>query len=40
MLFMSKVQGGVEDSTYGAELCAIKNATEEVIVVIYMLRCL
>jgi hypothetical protein len=36
----SKRQGAVETSTYGAEFCAMRTATEETIAVRYMLRCL
>lgn len=40
VFFMSKRQGAIETSTYGAEFCAMKTAVEEVIAVRYMLRCL
>jgi hypothetical protein len=36
----SKQQGALFTSTYGAELCAMKSAVEELIVVRYMLQCL
>ena len=39
-LFMSKRQGAIETSTYGAEFCAMRTAVEEVQSVRYMLRCL
>ena len=38
--FMSKRQGAIETSTYGAEFCAMRTAVEEVQSVRYMLRCL
>ena len=37
---MSKRQGAIETSTYGAEFCAMRTAVEEVQSVRYMLRCL
>lgn len=37
---MSKRQGAIETSTYGAEFCAMRTAVEEVQAVRYMLRCL
>ena len=37
---MSKRQGSIETSTYGAEFCAMRTAVEELISVRYMLRCL
>ena len=37
---MSKCQGAIETSTYGAEFMAMKTAVEEVMSVRYMLRCL
>ena len=37
---ISKRQGAIETSTYGAEFCAMKMAVEELIAVRYMLRCL
>ena len=40
ILYSSKRQGAIETSTYGAEFCAMKQATEEAISVRYMLRCL
>jgi hypothetical protein len=40
VFFMSKRQGAIETSTYGAEFCAMRTAVEEVISVRYMLRCL
>ena len=39
-LIYSKRQGAIETSTYGAEFCAMRTATEEVMSVRYMLRCL
>ena len=38
--WMSKRQGAIETSTYGAEFMAMKTAVEEVISIRYMLRCL
>ena len=38
--FMSKRQGAIATSTYGAEFCAMRSAVEEVQAVRYMLRCL
>eukprot|EP00957_Ditylum_brightwellii_P159957 12175646-Ditylum_brightwellii.AAC.1 len=40
VMFQSKRQGAVENSTYGAEFMAMKTAMEEVMSVRYMLRCL
>ena len=40
VFFMSKRQGAIETSTYGAEFCAMRTAVEEVESVRYMLRCL
>ena len=40
VFFMSKRQGAIETSTYGAEFCAMRTATEEVQSIRYMLRCL
>ena len=40
VFWMSKRQGAIETSTYGAEFNAMKTAVEEVISVRYMLRCL
>ena len=40
VFFMSKRQGAIETSTYGAEFCAMRTAVEEVQSVRYMLRCL
>ena len=40
VFFMSKRQGAIETSTYGAEFCAMRTAVEEVQAVRYMLRCL
>lgn len=40
IFWMSKCQGAIEASTYGAEFNAMKTAVEEVISVPYMLRCL
>jgi hypothetical protein len=36
----SKRQGAIETSTYSAEFCGMRSATEETIAVRYMLRCL
>ena len=38
--YMSKRQGAIETSTYGAEFVAMRTAVEEVMSVRYMLRCL
>lgn len=38
--FMSKRQGAIATSTYGAEFCAMRTAVEEVQAIRYMLRCL
>jgi Reverse transcriptase (RNA-dependent DNA polymerase) len=40
VLYLSKRQGAVATSTYGAEFCAMRTGTEETISVRYMLRCL
>jgi hypothetical protein len=40
VFWMSKRQGGIETSTYGAEFNAMKTAVEEIMSVRYMLRCL
>jgi hypothetical protein len=40
VFYSSKRQGAIETSTYSAEFCAMRNATEETIAVRYMLRCL
>ena len=40
VLWMSKRQGAVETSTYGAEFNAMQTATEEAISLRYMLRCM
>ena len=40
VFYSSKRQGAIETSTYGAEFCAMRLATEEAISVRYMLRCL
>ena len=37
--FLSKRQGAIATSTYGAEFCAMRTAVEEVQAVRYMLRC-
>ena len=37
---LSKRQGAIETSTYGAEFCAMRTAVEEVQAIRYMLRCL
>ena len=38
--FLSKRQGAIATSTYGAEFCAMRTAVEEVQAVRFMLRCL
>ena len=38
MYFLSKRQGAIATSTYGAELCAMRTAVEEVQSVRYMIR--
>jgi len=38
--FLSKRQGAIATSTYGAEFCAMKTAVEEVQSMRHMLRCL
>ena len=38
--FLSKCQGAITTSTYGAEFCSMKTAVEHVQSVRYMLRCL
>jgi hypothetical protein len=40
VFYQSKRQGAIETSSYGAEFCAMRTATEETIAVRYMLRCL
>lgn len=40
VFYMSKQQGAIESSTYGAEFTAMKTAVEEVMAVRYMLQCL
>ena len=40
VFFLSKRQGAIETSTYGAEFCAMRTAVEEVQSIRYMLRCL
>jgi hypothetical protein len=40
VFFMSKRQGAIATSTYGAEFCAMRTAVEEVCSIRYMLRCL
>ena len=40
VFWMSKRQGAIKTSTYGAEFNAMKSAVEETISVRYMLRCL
>ena len=40
VMYMSKRQGAIKTSTYGAEFCAMKTAVEELIAIRYMLRCL
>ena len=36
--YLSKQQGAIETSTYGAELCAMKTGVEETIAIRYMMR--
>ena len=38
--YLSKRQGAIETSTYGAEFCAMKTSAEETIAKRYMMRCL
>ena len=40
IFFLSKRQGAIATSTYGAEFCAMHTAVEEVQTVWYMLQCL
>ena len=40
VFILSKRQGAIETSTYGAEFCAMRTAVEEIQSVRYMLRCL
>ena len=40
VFYLSKRQGAIETSTYGAEFVAMKTAVEETISIRYMLRCL
>ena len=40
VFILSKRQGAIETSTYGAEFCAMRTAVEEVQSIRYMLRCL
>ena len=39
-LYLSKQQGAIETSTYGAEFCALKTSVKETIAIRYMIRCL
>ena len=38
--YLSKQQGSIETSTYGAKLCAMKTCVEETITIRYMMQCL
>ena len=38
--YLSKQQGAIETSTYGAKFCAMKPGLEEIIAIRYMMRCL
>ena len=38
--YLSKRQGAIETSTYGAEFCAMKTGVKETIAIRYMMRCL
>ena len=38
--YLSKRQGAIKTSTYGAEFCAMKTSVEETIAIRYMMRCL
>ena len=38
--YLSKRQGAIEKSTYGAKFCAIKTGVEETIAIRYMMKCL
>ena len=38
--YLSKQQGAIEMSTYGAEFCAMKTGVKETIAIRYMMRCL
>ena len=38
--YLSKRQGAIQTSTYGAELCAMKTGVEETISIRYMMQCL
>ena len=40
VFILSKRQGAIETSTYGAEFCAMRTAVEEIQSVRYMMRCL
>ena len=40
VFILSKRQGAIETSTYGAEFCAMRTAVEEIQAVRYMMRCL
>ena len=40
VFYLSKRQGAIETSTYGAEFCAMKAGVEETIAVCYMMQCL
>ena len=38
--YLSKSQGAIETSTYGAEFCTMKTGVKETIAIRYMMRCL
>ena len=40
VFYLSKQQGAIKTSTYGAEFCAMKTDVEETIEIRYMMRCL
>eukprot|EP00591_Stephanopyxis_turris_P004569 CAMPEP_0195526764 /NCGR_PEP_ID=MMETSP0794_2-20130614/28047_1 /TAXON_ID=515487 /ORGANISM="Stephanopyxis turris, Strain CCMP 815" /LENGTH=147 /DNA_ID=CAMNT_0040657533 /DNA_START=824 /DNA_END=1263 /DNA_ORIENTATION=- len=40
VFYLSRRQGAIETSTYGAEFCAMKTGVEEIVALRYMLRCL
>ena len=40
VLYLSKRQGAIETSTYGAEFCGMKTGVVETIAIRYMMRCL
>ena len=39
-IYLSKRQGAIKTSTYGAELCAMKTDFEETIAIRYLMQCL